>query len=252
MRPQSIRTLLIDDEVLARLALRQALAPHPEVEIVGECGNADEALQAIRLLHPDLLILDIQMPGSDGFALLRKLSSELPMIVFATAFDVHAMRAFDAHALDYLLKPLDQARVDRTMERVKAQWRGGQAISNDAVRKLLVPPTAFLTRLSVRVGEYMRVLRVDEIDWIGAEGNYVHIHVGKNDLLHRETLANLESLLDPAQFVRIHRGTLVNMDRIKEIHPLFHGGSKIVLQDGNRLALSRRFRDRIRSAVGAR
>lgn len=250
MNAPRLRTLLVDDEVLARLALRQALASHDEVEIVGECGNADEALQLTAALQPDLLFLDIRMPGMDGFKLLHSLSPErLPLVVFATAFAEHALRAFDADAVDYILKPIDQARFDQAMARVKKQWHGALVQSDSA------PPESgngFVQRISVRTGEHIRVIAVNDIDWIHADGNYVHIHVAGTSFLHRETLRHLAESLDPGCFLRIHRGTLVNVERIREVHPLFKGGAEVVLHDGTRLDLSRRFRAGARAALGLR
>ena len=243
-----IRTLLVDDEVLARLALRQALAAHADFTVVGECGNAAEALQAIGALAPDLLFLDIRMPGMDGFKLLHQLKPDtLPMVVFATAYGQHALRAFDAHALDYVLKPIDQARFDQALARVRQHWHGVQARTPAPAVQAAGEP---LQRLSVRVDEHIRVLATDAIDWIEADGNYVRIHVGKQSYLHRETLAHLLGALDPARFLRIHRGTLVNVERIREVHPLFKGSAEVVLHDGTRLDLSRRFRAQAWRALG--
>ena len=243
-----IRALLVDDEVLARLALRQALASHPDIQIVGECGNASEAMQAVAALTPDLLFLDIRMPGLDGFKLLRELRPDtLPMVVFATAYGQHALRAFDANALDYVLKPIDQARFDQAMARVRQHWRG---LTERPSSPTPTPPPTTAQRISVRVGEHIRVIATDTIDWIEADGNYVHIHVGKQAFLHRETLRGLLDTLDPRRFLRIHRGTLVNVERIREIHPLFQGNAEVVLHDGTRLGLSRRFRAQARQALG--
>ena len=248
MNAAPIRTLLIDDEVLARLALRQALAAHPDVSIVGECGNAAEALQAIAALAPDLLFLDIQMPGLDGFKLLRNLRPQvLPMVVFATAFSQHALRAFDARAIDYVLKPIDQARFDQAMARVRAHWQGLHAAMLDAP---VAPAAGFLQRISVRSGERIRVVATADIDWIRADGNYVRIHAGGTTYLHRESLRHLMGLLDPARFLRIHRAILVNVERIREVHPLFQGNAEVVLHDGTRLNLSRRFRAQAQRALG--
>jgi two-component system LytT family response regulator len=252
MNAPPIRTMLIDDEVLARLALRQALAAHADVEIVGECGNAAEALQAIAVLKPALLFLDIRMPGMDGFKLLHRMKPDtLPMVVFATAYGQHALRAFDANALDYVLKPIDQARFDQAMARVRQHWFGLQARTAPTP----VVPTApsappHVQRISVRIGESIRVIATDDIDWIRAEGNYVQIHVGGASYLHRETLRHLLDMLDPTRFLRIHRGTLVNVERIREIHPLFQGNAEVVLHNGTRLNLSRRFRTHARRALG--
>ncbi len=246
-----IRALLVDDEVLARLALRQALESHPDVTIVGECGNAAEALQAIGVLHPDLLFLDIRMPGMDGFKLLHEIKPEvLPMVVFATAFGQHALRAFDADALDYLLKPIDQARFDKTMERVRQRWRGLQRPEPSGFAEQ--GDGRWLQRISVHVGEHIRVIAVDTIDWIRAEGNYVRIRAEGTIHLHRDTMRRLQGTLDPARFLRIHRGVIVNVERVHEVHPLFNGNAEIVLHDGTRLGLSRRFRAGARQALGLR
>ena len=240
-----IRALLVDDEMLARLALRQALAAHVDVEIVGECGNAAEALQAIQALAPDLLFLDIRMPGMDGFKLLRQLKPQaLPMVVFTTAYGQHALRAFDAGALDYVLKPIDQARFDQALARMRQHWQGLQSPATTTGH------AGHLQRISVRVGEHIRVIAVDAIDWIRADGNYVQIHADGTRHLHRETLSHLLATLDPARFLRIHRGVIVNVERIREVHPLFNGNAEIVLRDGTRLDLSRRFRAGARVVLG--
>ena len=251
MSAPPIRALLVDDEVLARLALRQALAAHPDVHVVGECGNANEALQAIAALEPALVFLDIRMPGMDGFKLLHKLKPDaLPMVVFATAYGQHALRAFDADAVDYVLKPIDQARFDQAMARVRRLWNGMHAPA--APPGAATPPAlpAHAQRISVRVGESIRVIAVNDIDWIRADGNYVQIHAGGTRYLHRETLSHLLEVLDPQRFLRIHRGTLVNVERIREIHPLFQGNAEVELRDGTRLALSRRFRAQARQVLG--
>jgi two-component system LytT family response regulator len=249
MSRERIRTLLVDDEILGRLALRQALASHQEVEIIGECGSADEASRAIELLNPCLLFLDIQMPCMDGFKLLHGLSGDsLPLVVFATAFGEHALRAFDANAIDYVLKPIDQTRFDQAMARVNQIWRGQQA----SVRSTLRAPNGFQERIGVRVGDHLRLIPVTDIDWLRADGNYVRIHISGDRLLHRGCLRDLLSTLDPARFLRIHRSTAVNIDRIREMHPLFQGHAEVVLLDGTRLELSRRFSSAARSTLGLR
>ena len=250
MSAERIRCLLVDDEMLARLALRQALAVHA-LDVVGECGSADEAAQAIAQLQPDLVFLDIRMPGMDSFELMQRLQPDaLPLVVFATAFDAHALKAFDAGAFDYVLKPIDQERFDRSMDRVTRQWRRLASDQPAPRQPLFAAPV--VERLSVRVGEALRVVRVADIDWIAAEGNYVRLHAAGETILHRQTLQQLHGQLDPSRFLRIHRGTVVNLDRVSEIHPLFHGDAEIVLRDGTRLPLSRRFRDGARTALGLR
>ncbi|MEP7098384.1 MAG: LytTR family transcriptional regulator DNA-binding domain-containing protein [Dokdonella sp.] len=254
MTAARIRTLLIDDEILARLALRQALASHADIEVVGECGNVAEARQAIAMLEPDLLFLDIQMPGDDGFLLLHNLPpAPLPLVVFATAFAKHALEAFDANAIDYVLKPIDQTRFDQAMVRVKKHWQGIQVERLDAGTPVSTEASKhFVRRISVHTGEHSKVIPVAEIDWIRADGNYVRIHVSGSCFLHRETLQHLQESLDPDHFLRIHRGIMVNVDRIREVHTLFQGHAEVVLQDGTRLDLSRRFRNSARAALGLR
>jgi two-component system LytT family response regulator len=249
-----IRTLLVDDEVLARLAVRQALAAHADIEVVGECGNAVEALQAIDALEPDLIFLDIQMPGDDGFRLLRSLPpASLPLVVFATAFAEHALEAFDANAIDYVLKPIDQPRFDQAMLRVKKHWHGLQAQRSDGGTSAYADGDRnYIRRISVHAGEHSRVIPVAEIDWIRADGNYVHIHVTGKRFLHRETLRHLQESLDPNHFLRIHRSIVVNVERVREVHTLFQGHAEVVLHDGTRLDLSRRFRASARAALGLR
>ena len=253
MNTPPIRTLLVDDEVLARLAIRQALASHSDVAIVGECGNASEARLAIEALEPDLMFLDIRMPGIDGFKLLHGLKRDTsPMVVFATAFGQHALRAFDANAIDYVLKPIDQERFDQAMARVRRHWQGVHAtpVASPAGNVPASPPSPYLQRLSVQHGEHIRVIAASDIDWIRADGNYVHIHAGSATYLHRESLRHLLAALDPGGFLRIHRGIVVNVERIREVHPLFQGSAEVVLHDGTRLNLSRRFRMHARRALG--
>ena len=255
MNAPAIRTLLVDDEMLARLAIRQALASHEDIAIVGECANANEARQAIEALDPDLMFLDIRMPGMDGFKLLHGMKRDsLPMVVFATAYGQHALRAFDANAIDYVLKPIDQERFDQAMARVRRHWHGLHATSPApaASGQPALPSTVspYLQRLSVQQGEHIRVVAANDIDWIRADGNYVHIHVGSATFLHRESLRRLLGMLDPTRFLRIHRGIVVNVERIHEIHPLFQGSAEVVLRDGTRLCLSRRFRMQARRALG--
>jgi len=250
VKASSIRALLVDDEMLARLALRQALESHPDVTVVGECSNAAEALQAVQTLKPDLVFLDIQMPDVDGFRLLQELKPDaLPMVVFATAYAQHALRAFDANAVDYLLKPIDQDRFDQMMVRVRRQWRGVAAVPAEP-GPLPAGGSGWLERLSVHVGEHIRVIAASDIDWISANGNYVHIHAGKTTYVHRETLQQLQRMLNPALFMRVHRGVIVNVERVHEVHPLFNGNAELVLRDGTRVGLSRRFRAQARKALG--
>jgi len=172
-------------------------------------------------------------------------------VIFATAYGQHALRAFDANALDYVLKPIDQARFDQAMLRVKQHWLGVHAYAVASPATSIAPPgSPYAQRISVRIGESIRVIATQDIDWIRAEGNYVQIHVDGASYLHRETLRHLLGALDPSRFLRIHRSTLVNVERIREIHPLFQGNAEVVLHNGTRLNLSRRFRTHARHALG--
>ncbi|HTE51778.1 MAG TPA: LytTR family transcriptional regulator DNA-binding domain-containing protein [Kofleriaceae bacterium] len=245
-----IRVLLVDDEPLARDRLRRLLEPDPDIVVVGECADGVEAIAAIREKAPDLVFLDVQMPEKGGFDVLDELGpDDLPAIVFVTAYDHHAIKAFEVSALDYLLKPFDEDRFARTLARVKAHLRGEDDEVHRRtlalVEELRHPRHRPLDRLLIRASGRLVFLRTDEIDYIEAEGNYVRVHAGAADHQLRETLSRLETQLDPDRFLRIHRSTIVNLDRVKEIQPLFHGEHRVVLRDGTELTLSRGYRDRL-------
>jgi two-component system LytT family response regulator len=248
---QKIRTLIVDDEPLAREGVRLHLEEHPDFEVVGECGSGEEAVQRIESEDPDVVFLDVQMPGLDGFAVLESIgeSHRLPAVVFVTAYDQFALRAFEAHALDYLLKPFEAERFARAVDRVRAQLHSRtQAPIDERLRSLLVSLGAketHLERMVARTNGKILILRVDDIDWIEAAANYVRVHIGPKQYLVRETMTNLETRLDPDKFLRIHRSIIVRKDRIKELEPLFQGDYSLVLQDGTRLTSSRGYRDRI-------
>jgi two-component system LytT family response regulator len=246
-----IRTLIVDDELLARERLRQLLRREPEIEIVGECANGRAAVEQIRKDPPDLMFLDIQMPELDGFGVLQEIGAEaMPVIVFVTAFDKFALRAFDVHAVDYLLKPFDRERFSKALQRALARVKLGEnsaLIEKQAalIAELKSPP-AFDDRIAVKSGAHAVWVNVKEIDWIGSADNYAELHVGAKSHLLRETLAALESRLDPKQFVRISRSAILNARRIKECHRLFYGGYELTLQNGTKLTLSRRYRDKLK------
>ena len=247
---ETISTLIVDDEPLARERLRVLLGADPEVEVAGECADGFEAEEAIRSLAPDLVFLDVQMPERDGFGVVEAVGVDrFPVVVFVTAYDQHALRAFEVHALDYLLKPFDEERFARTLARAKAQVRS--VADGDVQRRVLSlveelrARPAHLERVMVKTGGHLAFVRTDEIDWIKAEGNYVRLHAGGAAYMLRETISNLEAQLDPERFLRIPRSTIVNLDRVAEIHPLFHGEYRVVLRDGTKLTLSRGYRDRL-------
>jgi two-component system LytT family response regulator len=248
-----IRALIVDDEPLARQRVRLLAQAEPDLEIVGECADGSEALAAFARSPPDLLFLDVQMPEMDGFELLERLPRErLPVVIFTTAYDQHAVRAFEAHALDYLLKPFKPERFQAAIARAREHLTSRQA--GAAARGLLellgarkgrraAAPTPFLTRLTVKTSDAVVVLKTADIDSIEAAGKYVAVHVGRESHILRDTLAALEAQLDPEKFLRISRGAIVNLDRVKELQPMFKGEHVIVLQNGRRLAMTRGLRE---------
>ena len=252
----TIRTLIADDEPLARERLRTLLARHGDVEIIGECANGADAIDAIAELRPDLVLLDVEMPRVDGFAVLEALDPDaLPAVVFVSAHDQYAVRAFEAHALDYILKPFDEARVDRALHRVRAQLTrapGGTRQIDPRLMSLLeeLRDHRRSDRLVVKTGGRVVFLRTEDIDWVEASGNYVRLHVGGEGHLLRESMKNMERRLDPSTFVRIHRSAIVNVDRIRELEPWFHGEYIVILRDGTRLTSSRVFSDRLNALIG--
>jgi two-component system LytT family response regulator len=250
-----IRTVIVDDEPLARQRLRRLLEADPDIVVLGECGDGEQAVSDLRALLPDLVFLDVQMPGLDGFGVLKALAgTALPVVIFVTAHDRYALKAFEVHALDYLLKPFDRARFAAALERAKAQLRQGSAQAvHERLQELLQnvqggKPGA--QRLVVKSGGRIYFVRIDDIDWIEAAGNYVRLHIGKADHLLRESMAALQKKLDAARFVRIHRSTIVNLERIRELQPAFHGDFAVILRDGTELALSRGCRDKLEEALG--
>jgi two-component system, LytTR family, response regulator len=243
-----IKTLLIDDEPLARERIRSLLRQETDFEIAGECGTGIEALEAIKRERPDLVFLDIQMPGMSGFDVLRGLDRDhLPMVIFVTAYDQHALKAFEVHALDYLLKPFKQSRFKQTVERVRETIaaRQGNATPAGLLELLghLKPAREYLTRIAVRNGDRVLFVKSEHIDYIESAGNYVVIHAGKENHVVRETLTALEEQLDPKRFLRISRSTMVNADQIRELQPLFKGEHVVVLQNGKQLTMTRGVRE---------
>jgi len=243
-----IATVLVDDEPLARAGLRELLSGVADVQIVGEAGDGDAAVELIAGLRPDLVFLDIQMPGRSGLDVVRSVSARhLPAIVFVTAHDRFALEAFEVDALDYLLKPPSAERLEAALDRVRRELAAGRPQA-DTIAGLLdrtEPGPRAAGRLVIRDrGRYL-LLPDEEIDWIGASGNYVELHAGGTMYLHRETLAALEARLDPGRFRRIHRSTLVNLDRIRSITPDPAGDFHVTLVDGAVLRMSRRFRERV-------
>jgi two-component system, LytTR family, response regulator len=250
---EKIRTLIVDDEPLARERLVDLLHGDPEIEIAGECGDGLAAVAAIEDHKPDLIFLDVQMPELDGFGVLEAIELK-PVIVFVTAYDLYALRAFEVHALDYLLKPFDRERFDKALQRAKHQIdreRAG-AVNQELIALLadLKARPKPLERLVIKAGGRVFFLRVDEIDWIEAAANYVKLHVGKESHLQRETINGLAAKLDPDKFLRIHRSIIVNLERVKELQPWFHGDYVVIMQDGTQLNSSRNYREQLRKLLG--
>ena len=249
-----IRTLVVDDEPLARQTIRVLLAKDPEVEIVGECANGAEAVAAITSLAPDLVFLDIQMPGVDGFEVLASLDlARPPVVVFATAYDQYALKAFEVHAFDYLLKPFSDARFAAALADAKTAVaeRGARALGERLVAMLAGKEHGgrYVSRVLVKSASRVTFQKVAEIDWIEAAGSYVQLHVGAKEHLLRESLNALEARLDPEVFLRIHRSTIVNMDRVKELRLDAYGESVVVLENGTELKMSRARREAVHARL---
>ena len=242
-----IRTLIADDEPLAREGLRIRLGAERDIEIVGEAADGPATVEATCRLLPDLLLLDIQMPGMTGFEAVEKLARHhLPRIVFITAHDRFALQAFEIHAIDYLLKPVSNARLQDALQRVRRDLDGGGE-SAARVAALLDSPRSPLTterarHWAVRDGERYLLLRAEEVDWIEASANYIRFHARSRDFVMRGTLTSLASTLDPVRFARIHRSAIVNLERVQEIRREWHGDYEVVLTTGQKLRLGRQYR----------
>jgi two-component system LytT family response regulator len=238
--PSKIRTIIVDDEPLARSNLSVLLRLDGEIEIVRECGSGGEALVEIRSAKPDLVFLDVQMPECDGFDVLELLGKDLPpVIVFVTAYDQYALRAFEAGALDYLLKPFDNARFERTLARAKER-----IARRDLPRKL--------ERVAIKSTGEVSFVKISEIDWIEAADYYACLHVGSRSHLLRRSMSELEQELDPESFCRVHRSAIVNLDRVRGLTLSAHGEYDVLLENGARLRLSRRYRKPLQSRLGVR
>ena len=239
--PIKIRTVIVDDEPLARSNLSVLLRLDPEIEIVSECGSGVDAPREIRAAKPDLLFLDVQMPECDGFDVLELLGKDVPAaIIFVTAYDQYALRAFEAGALDYLLKPFDNARFDRALGRAKEKIAQGKGLPKK------------LQRLTVKSAGQVAFVSLSEIDWIEAADYYAALHVGEKTHLLRRSMAELEQDLDPATFCRIHRSTIVNLERVRGLKLSEDGDYQVLLENGTELRMSRRYRKQLQSRLGVR
>ncbi len=232
-----IETLIVDDERLARQRLRRLLETQPEIAVVGECSSGREAALFLDCQRVDLIFLDIQMPEMDGFALLEhRMEGKAPMVVFVTAHDAHAVRAFEVNALDYLLKPFDEDRLERCLQRVRSHYDMQKQPGAARHRP---------NRLAVRSSGKVFFVKMDDIDWVEAADNYIVLHLGRETHILRETMNSIQMRLDPAKFLRVHRSRIVNIERIRELQPWFHGEYLIVLTDGTQLTLSRSYREKL-------
>jgi len=253
---RTIRTLIVDDEPLARRRIRRMLAHDPEVAIVGDCSNGREAIAAIKSESPDLIFLDVQMPEVDGFDVLASAETKRPpLVIFVTAYDQYALRAFEVAAVDYLVKPFDRRRFEGALERAKSRLASGRESElNQQTLALLAElkaQSSHVERLVIKAGGRAFFLKTDEIDWIEAEGKYVRLHVGKESYLLREAIGGMETQLDPRKFPRIHRSTIVNIERVRELQPWFHNEYRVILKDGTELMLSRSCRKRLGELLGS-
>lgn len=246
----NLRALVVDDEPLARERLCRLISKQPQVTLIGECGDGLTAVETILKTQPNLVFLDIQMPELDGFEVVRRLpSTARPCIVFVTAFDRYAVRAFEVEAMDYLLKPVDEERFLAALRRVQARnERGAQSEWNERLTRLLVelkPENKSVDRLAVKTDGRVLFLKFTELDWIEASDNYVEIHAGPNIHLLRETLASLNERLPSDQFLRISRSVIINVEHVRELQPLFHGEYSVILKDGTRVTLTRTYRGQL-------
>lgn len=257
------RVLIVDDESLARDTIRLLLEQRSDIEIVGECEGGDEAIKLIRSLQPDLVFLDIQMPGKNGFEVVEAIGpTEMPVVIFATAYDQYALRAFEAHALDYLLKPFDDDRfedaLNRALQTIKQKQIGTLGnqllalVEGRQKEEEISPPQQieYLERIMIKSKDALFFVKVTDISWIEAAGDYVSLHVGKKSHLLRDSMSGMETKLNPRQFVRIHRSSIVNIEAIKELRPYFHGDYIVYLKDGTELRLSRRYWHRLEPHLG--
>ena len=247
-----LRVVIIDDEPLARLRIRELLKSYRDVEIIGEARNGKEAIETITNKEPDLVFLDVQMPDIDGFEILKALDAHsLPLIIFVTAYDQHALRAFEVHAVDYLMKPFDRERFGKALDQARARLavKGGDAQQIMNLLEDLGSRRRFLERFAIKNGETIQFIHASDVDSIEAEGNYVRLKVANSSYLLRDTLNNIESQIDPRLFVRIHRSTIVNMNRVRELQTWARGEYRVVLHNGASHTLSRGYREHFESLI---
>ncbi len=255
MNPDKIRALIVDDEILARTKIARFLKEMPNIEIVEECSNGLEAVQSIVRHQPDLVFLDIQMPELDGFGVIQTIGvQQMPMVIFVTAYDQYAIQAFENQAIDYLLKPFNAQRfvsaVERASQMIRRHSKNEFDERLDDLLKKLQDRSPYLERIMIKATSRIYFLRVEDIEWIEAAGNYAVIHIGNETHLLRETMNNLEAKLNPSKYLRIHRSTIVNFDQIQEMQPDVNGDYIVVLKNGKQLTMSRRNREKLHKIIG--
>ncbi len=248
----SFRVLIVDDERLSRQRIRRMLALEPECEIAGECANGADAVRTLGRERPDIVFLDVQMPELDGFEVVRAIAQTRPLVIFTSAYDEYALKAFEVHAFDYLLKPFDRKRFRESLQRAKAHLTRERSESPDGRLMALFEQFGGRKtpdRIAIRNNGRVVFARTDDIDWIEASDNYVCLHCGKETHILRETMGQLESRLDPSRFLRVHRSAIVNLDRIKELQPWFRGEYRVILRDGTELTLTKSHREQLESRL---
>jgi two-component system, LytTR family, response regulator len=252
MQAEHYRVLIADDEKAARLRMLDLVSRQPNTEVVGLASNGKEAVELIRSERPDIAFLDIQMPGQDGFKVMEQIGSDaMPLTIFVTAYDQFAVHAFEVQAVDYLLKPISDARFDQAFRRAKEQLKkredtGGELLPSNAQVETSDSPN-YLERIILRVNGTLKLLETEEIDWVEAAGVYVNLHLGPKVYLHRSSIAYLADHLDPNKFIRVNRSALVNTQRVRELRPRTHGEFTLILKDGTELSLNRSYRTRFES-----
>ena len=248
-----MKALIVDDETLARDRIREMLKEHPEIEVIGEAKNGREAIDSIVNQNPDLVFLDVQMPDLSGFDVLQNLNVErLPLIIFVTAYDQHAIRAFDVHAVDYLTKPFDRKRFAEAVDQAKVFMKAAKQPDTARILRMLQElktGARYRERFAIKNGETVFFVRAEDVDAIEAEGNYVCLNLGSASHLLRDTLNNIESQINPRMFVRIHRRTIVNINRVKELQTWARGEYRVVLFTGAHYTLSRGYRQQFESFI---
>lgn len=265
-----INVLIVDDEPLARRRIARLLRAEPDVDVVGECGTGREAVEALKANDVDLVFLDVQMPDLDGFDVVAEVGAEkMPSVIFVTAYNEYALKAFEVHAVDYLLKPVEAERFQRAFQRAREfLGRKGEAQSGRRLKALLsqllneerIPdvvtgehiaphPSRYVDRIMVKTDGRVLFVKVNDVDWFEAAGNYIRLHAQRQTYMIRETMNALESSLNPSQFARIHRATIVNLDRIRELQPWFAGDYVVLLHDGSQLKLTRTYRDQLQARM---